>query len=61
VKTVTELCKNAYAGPNRWFCFDYNGNRTPGKEKLVLGTCEICRKAESGGELPSFLRNDDEE
>jgi len=58
---IKTLCVNAFAGMSRWYCYDFGGKRTPGKETLIGGKCSICILSETDGELPSFMRNEDDE
>jgi hypothetical protein len=55
------LCINA-RNLNAWYCFDFNGKRTPGKEALsAAGRCEACEKSTPPyEEEPSWLRNDED-
>lgn len=62
-KATIDLCRNARNGVS-WYCYDWQGNRTPGKETLTeAGYCGACAIAEApawSGEAPSFLRYEED-
>lgn len=59
-ETIT-LCVNAFAGERAWYCYHYAGKPTAGKLAVnAAGKCEACAISDSDN-LPSWMRNEDED
>lgn len=60
--TTRKLCRNAFAGINRWYCSHYNGVATAGTETLSeRGYCVHCEKANPPyEEEPSWMKDEEQ-